>query len=110
MSVTVEDLDSDLLALHTCRILSLDDKPIGSGEGGALYDVLKATVAADPADSAGHQETVERLAKAICELPEVEEPNAQPPSTPASSIVAICRITAPAPCAPARARAGPWVR
>jgi len=64
-----QDLDLDLQALHTARMLSLDDG--GSDDGGQVG--LLVTVAGndrDPGDDADEREERERLAKAIAELPE----------------------------------------
>jgi RNA polymerase sigma factor for flagellar operon FliA len=71
MQCTEEDLDDDLQALHTSRTLSLDE-PRGDGEGGSMAERLAAAGAQDPGDSAGDRETLERLTKAIVELPETD--------------------------------------
>jgi RNA polymerase sigma factor for flagellar operon FliA len=71
MQCTEEDLDDDLQAVHTSRTLSLDE-PRGDGEGGSMAERLAAAGAQDPGDSAGDRETLERLTKAIVELPETD--------------------------------------
>ncbi len=71
LEISVESLDSDLLALHTCRVLSLDDS-IHSKDG-ELIDLhlgLKCEDTVDPSEKAIAQEQVGRLAKAISELPD----------------------------------------
>jgi RNA polymerase sigma factor for flagellar operon FliA len=73
MGTSAESLDSDLLALHTCRILSLDD--FSSSGNGELLDFRLGSVNGDtisPAEKAITKEQIGRLAKAISELPESE--------------------------------------
>ena len=73
LGVSAQDLDDDLLALHTCKILSLDETvaPI-DGDSGTLASLLVCEASADPADAVAAQEQVEELARAISELPDTE--------------------------------------
>ena len=71
MGVTAKEMDQDLLALHTCRVLSLNDWG-GSGEGFSLGSSLVSRVAIDPQDRAITNELKEELARRISELPEVD--------------------------------------
>ena len=73
LNVSSKHLDEDLLALHTCRVLSLDDSSPGrDGEAPSLGSTLPTGSSVDPGDAVADQERTERLAKAISELPEVE--------------------------------------
>ncbi len=73
LGVPVAELDEDLLALHTCKTLSLDDhKPSADGDGTTLGQTLVMHDAIDPGDQVSHSEQIERLAKAIAELPEAD--------------------------------------
>ena len=71
-----QEIDEDLQALHTARTLSLDEGRGGDddcdGGGNTLGSMLGADDAADPADEAAKGERLNRLAKAISELPETE--------------------------------------
>lgn len=71
MGITTADLDQDLLALHTCRILSLNDGGTNQ-EGFSLGSGLVSTEAIDPQDRAIDNELKEELARRISELPEVD--------------------------------------
>jgi RNA polymerase sigma factor for flagellar operon FliA len=71
MGITTEDLDQDLLALHTCRVLSLNDGA-GNQEGFSLGSGLVSTDAIDPQDRAINNELKEELARRISELPEID--------------------------------------
>ena len=71
MGISAQHLDEDLLALHTCRTLSLDDGVSSEGEVG-LGAVLVDDRDIDPGDAVVSRETTQQLAKAISELPEVE--------------------------------------
>ena len=71
MGVTADEMDQDLLALHTCRVLSLNDGG-GSGEGFSLGSTLVSRDAIDPQDRAITNELKEELARRISELPEVD--------------------------------------
>jgi RNA polymerase sigma factor for flagellar operon FliA len=73
LGVSAQDLDDDLLALHTCRVLSLDEVVApGDGEAGTLSSLLVSETSADPADEVAAHEQVEQLARAISELPDTE--------------------------------------
>ncbi len=75
MEVKAEDLDQDLLALHTFRILSLDETYGGnSGEGVSMVGDLANTDdwAQAPDEKAVKRELVDKMARAISELPEVD--------------------------------------
>lgn len=71
MGITADDLDQDLLALHTCRVLSLNDGG-GNQEGFSLGSSLVCGDAVDPQDRAVDNELKEELARRISELPEVD--------------------------------------
>jgi RNA polymerase sigma factor for flagellar operon FliA len=73
MEVSADDLDQDLLALHTCRMLSIDDSSGGSFETGfALGSRITNESATDPASGAERRETLDALTRAIAELPEAD--------------------------------------
>jgi RNA polymerase sigma factor FliA len=72
MGITVDDLDSDLQALHTARILSLDDDCAGDGGDGTFAAALADDDAVDPGDDAAQRERKELLAKAVADLPETD--------------------------------------
>ncbi|MHC5065315.1 MAG: sigma-70 family RNA polymerase sigma factor, partial [Planctomycetota bacterium] len=73
LEVTGEELDSDLLALHTSRILSIDDlPPSANGPGTALSASLISEGTSDPGDQVIYKDQVERMAQAISELPETD--------------------------------------
>jgi len=71
MGITADDLDQDLLALHTCRVLSLNDGG-GNQDGFSLGGSLVCGDAIDPQDRAVNNELKEELARRISELPEVD--------------------------------------
>jgi len=73
LGVSSEELDADLLALHTCRTISLDDqKPSADDDGSSMATSLIAHGVPDPGEEVSRNEQVERLAKAIADLPEVD--------------------------------------
>ncbi len=73
LDVPARNLDEDLLALHTCKILSLDETAAGPhGESTTLGSKLITEDVADPGDAALFAERTEQLAKAIAELPDTE--------------------------------------
>ncbi len=71
MGMTADELDQDLLALHTCRVLSLNDWA-GNNEGFSLGNGLVCGEAVDPHDRAIDNELKAELARCISELPEVD--------------------------------------
>ncbi|MHC4077191.1 MAG: FliA/WhiG family RNA polymerase sigma factor [Planctomycetota bacterium] len=71
LGITADDLDQDLLALHTCRVLSLNDGASGQ-DGFSLGSGLVCGAAVDPEDQAIDNELKEELARGISELPEVD--------------------------------------
>ena len=73
LETSTSSLDDDLLALHTCRILSLDDARGGSEDDGiSLASRIENSSSADPVEQVERHEQIERLAKAVSELPESE--------------------------------------
>jgi len=71
MGVSAQHLDEDLLALHTCRTLSLDEGTGADGDTG-LGTLLVDERDVDPGDAVMSKEATQQLSKAISELPEVE--------------------------------------
>lgn len=71
LQLSVADLDQDLLALHTCKVLSLDDGPPSAESGVSLGSLLSGAGAA-PAESAERNEQISLLSRSIGELPETE--------------------------------------
>jgi RNA polymerase sigma factor for flagellar operon FliA len=67
-----QDLDDDLQALHTSRVLSLDETRGNDDELGTLASQIASGEAPDPGANADDRETLERLTKAIAELPETD--------------------------------------
>ncbi len=73
LGLAAAELEGDLLALHTCKTLSIDDRPpSGDEEGSSLTHALCDVDAPDPADEVTRHEDVDRLARAVSELPETE--------------------------------------
>ncbi len=70
LGVSVEELGEDLVALRTTRLLSIDD----SGHDGdtSIADQLGSHNTPQPGDVADRNEQIERLTKAIAELPETD--------------------------------------
>jgi RNA polymerase sigma factor for flagellar operon FliA len=68
-----QELDDDLQALHTSRMVSLDE-PHGTDDdgSGSLAGQVPARDSAGPGDHANDRERLERLTKAIAELPETD--------------------------------------
>lgn len=66
------ELDEDLLALHTCKVLSLDDVPPSYDADGEGLGCQVADSIEPPEEQVVRRERVTLLAKAIGELPEVE--------------------------------------
>lgn len=63
------DLDDDLQALHTARVLSLDE-PRGDDDDGTFAGQVAVAPDVDPGGGADAREQVERLTRAIAELPQ----------------------------------------
>jgi RNA polymerase sigma factor for flagellar operon FliA len=72
LGCTEQDLDDDLQALHTSRTLSLDEHYGDEDEGGSLSGRIADPSSLDPSAGADDRESLERLTKAISELPETE--------------------------------------
>ncbi|MFK7740445.1 MAG: sigma-70 family RNA polymerase sigma factor [Planctomycetota bacterium] len=72
---TESELDDDLQALHTSRVLSLDER-YSAGDGSSDGVTMSATVAdarsSDPVAGADAHEQNDRLTRAISELPETD--------------------------------------
>jgi RNA polymerase sigma factor for flagellar operon FliA len=71
LGISAEELDQDLQALHTCRILSLDEDE-GSEDGGSRSQGIGCERTPDPSAKVLDREDQDRLAKAISELPETD--------------------------------------
>ncbi len=72
MGCSEQDLDEDLQALHTSRMLSLDE-PFGSDEdAGPMAGQIGDEDTLEPGEHADKRERLERLTKAIAELPETD--------------------------------------
>ena len=72
LGTSIKSVDDDFLALHTCKVLSLDDSSGGDENGPSRGSRLVSDDSVDPCDEVVHQEQTEHLARAISELPEVE--------------------------------------
>jgi RNA polymerase sigma factor for flagellar operon FliA len=73
LGVPATDLDADLLALQTCRILSLDDSlPGADPDGGTLIGRFADPDAVEPDARLLQQERLTLLARAVSELPPTE--------------------------------------
>lgn len=71
LGIDPAELDDDLMARHTGRILSLDE-PANDNSPDALMSTLANQDSIDPSLRAGSREDLERLTKAISELPDTE--------------------------------------
>jgi RNA polymerase sigma factor for flagellar operon FliA len=71
LGIDPSELDDDLMARHTGRILSLDE-PANDNSPDALMSTLANQDSIDPSLRAGSREDLERLTKAISELPDTE--------------------------------------
>ena len=69
---TEQELDGDLQALHTSRTLSLDETYGGDDDGGTMASQIAILGTRDPGTHADDRESLERLTKAIAELPETD--------------------------------------
>jgi RNA polymerase sigma factor for flagellar operon FliA len=72
MGCSEQDLDDDLQALHTSRMLSLDESIGSDDDAGSMAGQVRDDDAVDPGDQADRHERLERLTKAIAELPETD--------------------------------------
>ncbi len=72
LGITVDDLEEDLAALQCSRMLSLDDTSGAEEDSIALSQTVECQRTEDPADRVLVREDVDRLAKAISELPETD--------------------------------------
>lgn len=72
LGCTEQELDADLQALHTSRMLSLDETYGSDDDGGSLSSQIADAATRDPGDHADDRESLERLTKAIAELPETD--------------------------------------
>lgn len=72
MQVLPEDLDEDLRALHTARTLSLDETASHEDGEMVMSSLISDARSSDPGDQAASRERLERLTKAISELPETD--------------------------------------
>lgn len=72
LGCTEQELDDDLQALHTSRTLSLDEHYGDEDDGGTLASQIAGTDAVDPGSQADTRESLERLTKAIAELPDTD--------------------------------------
>lgn len=72
MGSTEQELDADLQALHTSRMLSLDEQYGSDDDAGTLASTIDAADTIDPEIRAGDRERLERLTKAITQLPETD--------------------------------------
>lgn len=66
------DLNDDLQALHTTRCLSLDDTYNGDDGGSRMSASIADINSDDPTRCADEREQLERLTRAIAELPETD--------------------------------------
>ncbi len=72
MGCTEAELDLDLQALHTSRTLSLDENYGGGEERNSMVAQIACADTVDPGDLADVRERLERLTKAIANLPETD--------------------------------------
>lgn len=72
MGCTPEELDSDLQALQTARTLSLDEVRGSDDDSSALAAAIACGDTPDPGASLLARERVDRLTKAVAELPETD--------------------------------------
>jgi RNA polymerase sigma factor for flagellar operon FliA len=71
LGCTESELDDDLQALHTSRTLSLDETYGHDEEAGSLASQIASGIA-DPSAGADDRESIERMTRAIAELPETD--------------------------------------
>jgi RNA polymerase sigma factor FliA len=72
MGCSEQDLDDDLQALHTSRMLSLDEQYGDDDGGSSLVSQMRDTGSVDPGRNAVDREQLDQLVKAIAELPETD--------------------------------------
>jgi RNA polymerase sigma factor for flagellar operon FliA len=74
LAVSPDELDGDLLAQHTCRMLSLDEQGAFTEDdsGSNLLSTVACDTTVDPRDAATLRDQITWLARAIAELPEAE--------------------------------------
>ena len=70
LGVSSAELDESLLAVHTCRMLSIDEFGLsGDDPGRSVAQSLACEVEPDPAEYAARRDDLRKLAGAISELP-----------------------------------------
>lgn len=72
LEVSVDDLDDDLLALHTCKTLSIDESSFSAEHSFNLTSRIVSDEFMGPLDSATRHELMIALTQAISELPETD--------------------------------------
>ncbi|MCU0866228.1 MAG: FliA/WhiG family RNA polymerase sigma factor [Planctomycetes bacterium] len=72
MGCSEQELDEDLQALHTSRMLSLDEQYGDEDGGSSMVSRMRDAGSADPGQLAEGREQLDQLAKAIAELPETD--------------------------------------
>ena len=72
MGCSEQDLDEDLQALHTSRMLSLDEQYGDDDGGSSMVSRMRDTGSVDPGHQAEGREQLDQLTKAIAELPETD--------------------------------------
>jgi RNA polymerase sigma factor for flagellar operon FliA len=70
MECTEQELDDDLQALHTTRVLSLDETYGGDDGSSTMASQIADVFSVDPTANADEREQLERLTRAIAELPD----------------------------------------
>lgn len=71
LDCSASDLDDDLQSLHTSRVLSLDET-YGIEEGASMRDQIADDRIDNPNACADDREQIDRLTRAIAELPETD--------------------------------------
>lgn len=70
MECSEQELDDDLQALHTTRVLSLDETYSGDDGSNTMGSQIADVFSVDPNANADEREQMERLTRAIAELPD----------------------------------------